>query len=77
MEQIDPLGAFFAKAKAQRIPMSEVCRRAGVDPTTPSRWKRKRNGANVDTIRRLAGALDAIIAEQPAPTKPTPQSAVA
>jgi transcriptional regulator with XRE-family HTH domain len=66
MEQVDPLSAFFATAKRHRIPMAAICDRAKVDPTTPSRWKRGKNGATVETLTALNGALSSIIAEQSA-----------
>lgn len=57
MEQEDPLSALFARAKEQRIPMAAICKEAGVDPTTPSRWKRNKNGATLSKIRQLQDAL--------------------
>lgn len=67
MEQAtDPLDTLFDRAKAHRVPMSAICRRANVDPTTPSRWKRKLNGATLEKVTQLQGALSEIIAEQAA-----------
>jgi hypothetical protein len=63
MEQVDPLDALFARAKAHRVPMAEICRKAEVDPTTPSRWKRKRNGATLEKVNALNTALTDIIAD--------------
>jgi len=63
MEQADPLSSLFERAKAHRIPMSEICRRAEIDPTTPSRWKRKKNGATLEKVTQLNSALADIIAE--------------
>jgi len=63
MEQADPLDTLFARAKQHRIPMATICRRAEIDPTTPSRWKRGRNGATLDKVSKLHGALNEIIAE--------------
>lgn len=68
MEQADPLSDLFAMAKQHRIPMAVVCKRASpaIDPTTPSRWKRGLNGANLDTVKRLNEALAELVAEQAA-----------
>ena len=62
MEQADPIQSLFAKAKAHRVPMSRICEKAGVDPTTPSRWRRGLNGATVERVQRLHDALGEIIA---------------
>lgn len=66
MEQADPLDTLFARAKQHRVPMAEICRRAGIAPTTPSRWKKGRNGATLGKINTLADALNDVIAEQAA-----------
>ncbi len=63
MEQVDPLNDLFAIAKQHRIPMATICTRANVDPTTPSRWKRGKNGATVEKLTALHGALRTLIAE--------------
>ena len=63
MEQSDTLDAFFVRAKKHRIPMAAICKRALVDPTTPSRWRRGKNGATLERVNRLNEALTAIIAE--------------
>lgn len=68
MEQADPLSALFASAKAHGVPMAAICERANVDPTTPSRWKRKKNGATVEKLTALSTALSSIIAERHADT---------
>lgn len=63
MAQTDPLQALFTRAKQNGVPMAVICRHAGVAPTTPSRWKHGRNGANVESIRKLSAALDALLAD--------------
>lgn len=70
MEQADPLDAFFASAKMHGVPMAAICERAKVDPTTPSRWKRKKNGATVEKLNELRSALTAIIMERTPATSP-------
>ena len=64
MEQPTQLDALFVRAKDNGIAMAEICRRANVDPTTPSRWRRGLNGATLDRLQKLEGALDAIIGER-------------
>ena len=64
MENTDPIAALFERASSHRVPMSLICERAGVDQTTPSRWKRGKNGATLDAVSKLAAALNEIIAEQ-------------
>ena len=61
MEQDDPLQSLFERAKTNRVAMATICRRAGVDPTTPSRWKRNKNGATLDKIKQLHAALSEIL----------------
>lgn len=63
MEQQHPLDSLFAAAKAHRIPMSRVCKRAQVDPTTPSRWKRGLTRPSSDKLFELQKALAEIVAE--------------
>ncbi|EQA96829.1 hypothetical protein V475_20435 [Sphingobium baderi LL03] len=41
--------------------MSAICKAAGIAPTTPSRWKRGKNGATLDRIQRLNDALAEIL----------------
>lgn len=62
----NPVDALYERAAAHRVPMAEICRTAGIDPTTPSRWRRNRNGATVERLTRLSAALDTIIAKSPA-----------
>jgi transposase-like protein len=64
MEQPDPLDALFARAKQHRISMATICRLAEVDPTTPSRWRRKKNGATLEKVTALNVALSEIINQQ-------------
>lgn len=66
MENTNPIDALFTSAKQHRVPMSLICQRAGVDPTTPSRWKRKKNGATVEVLHKLTNALSAILDERKA-----------
>lgn len=64
MEQQHPLDSLFASAKAHRIPMSRICERAEIDPTTPSRWKRGITRPSADKLFELQKALASIVAEQ-------------
>lgn len=58
MDQQDIIASLEARAKAVNLPMSEVCRRAGVHPTTFSRWKltdrnQKPIGATLVSLNKL------------------------
>lgn len=66
MQDTNPVEALFDSARRHRIPMSRICERAGVDPTTPSRWKRKKNGATVEAVSKLSAALGDILREEAA-----------
>ncbi len=66
MQDTNPIEALFERAKSNRVPMSHICKLAGVDPTTPSRWKNKRNGATVEAVNKLNAALSAILNDQQA-----------
>lgn len=51
------------RAKAAGVNISELCREAGVHPTTFSRWKLSDGnpdpiGANIKSLSKLAEALD-------------------
>lgn len=61
MEQLDPVDALFARAKAANVPMYEICDRANVARSTPSRWKNDKNGATISTVRALDAALTEIV----------------
>ena len=63
-----PMDALFATAKQHGIPMSRVCEVAGVDPTTPSRWKRGLTRPTADKLFDLQVALSRLVDE----AKPTP-----
>jgi len=65
MDQGDPIDLLFARARQHNVSMAAICRAAEIDPTTPSRWKRKKNGATVDRVVRLNAALDAILSAAP------------
>lgn len=69
MDQESVISDIEAKARRAGVSMNALCERAGVHPTTFSRWKRsERNpepiGANLHSIGRLYDALAAIVAEQ-------------
>ena len=62
MDQQTIIAAIEARATDLRLPMSEVCRRANVHPTTFSRWKLSDKNADPvgATIKSLA-ALDEVL----------------
>lgn len=64
MNSIDPVDLFFARASSAGVPMSAICEKAKVAQSTPSRWKQKRNRANLATLSQLEDALASIIAPE-------------
>lgn len=64
MQDTNPINALFERARTHRVPMSLICEKAGVAPTTPSRWRRGKNGATVEAVSKLSAALSEILAEQ-------------
>lgn len=69
MAHIDPIAALFDRAKENQIPMVAICRKAGVAPTTPSRWKRGKNSANLDSLSKMNEALDEILSSSTRPER--------
>ena len=63
MEHTNPIDALFERARQNRVSMSAICERAGIAPTTPSRWKHGRNGATVDAVNKLNAALSEILGD--------------
>lgn len=66
MQTIHPLDRLLATAKQHGIPMAHVCSRAGVDETTPSRWKRGVTRPSSDKLYALEVALNELVAERQA-----------
>lgn len=66
MQTPHPLDQLFATAKEHGIPMSHICERAKVDPTTPSRWKRGIARPTADKLFALDVALNQLIGERKA-----------
>lgn len=63
MEQYDPVQSVLARAEKYRIPVTEMCKRASVAPSTVWRWKTDGNGPSLRTIRKLDAALSQLIEE--------------
>ena len=64
MDQQTIIAEIEARAKALALPMGEVCRRAGLHPTTFSRWKLSDKnpepiGATIKSLSALSDVLDA------------------
>jgi len=64
MDQQQILSALEARAKRAGLSVSEVCKAAGIHPTTFSRWKRsERNpepkGATIPSVARLEAVIEA------------------
>ncbi|MBO9710537.1 MAG: hypothetical protein J7521_20240 [Caulobacter sp.] len=65
MDQQQIISALEDRAKRVGLPMAEVCKRAGIHPTTFSRWKlSERNpqpkGAAIPSVAKI----EAVIAER-------------
>lgn len=63
MNQESVIADIEERAHRARVSMAAVCREAGINPTTVSRWKRsERNpnpmGATLQSIGKLYAALD-------------------
>lgn len=68
MDQQTTIRDIERRAKAARVPLAELCRRAGIHPTTFFRWKKgPKNpdpvGANFHSVEALWRELDNIEAE--------------
>lgn len=68
MDQQSIVNEIQQRAKASRISIAELCRRAGIHPDTFHNWKKtERNpdppGANLHSIGALFRVLDSIDAE--------------
>lgn len=70
MDQQTIIAELEARAKALNLPMSEVCKRANVHPTTFSRWKLSDKNSDPigATIKSLA-AIDEVLREAEAPAR--------
>lgn len=65
MNQQEIIASLEARAKAAGLPIAEVCKRAGVHPTTFSRWKvTDRNpvpkGASLAKVERIARVISEV-----------------
>ena len=72
MDQQEIIGGLEERAKRIALPMSEACKRAGIHPTTFSRWKlSERNpeptGATIPMVARLQAVIAAAEAANAAP----------
>lgn len=74
MDQESVIKDIEERARQARVPLYVLCSRAGVHPSTFSRWKKTpRNsepkGASMLNIERLYAALDQIEAQRSAPAR--------
>lgn len=60
----DPLALLFERATDAGVSMMAICDRAGVAPTTPSRWKHKKASPSLSKLMELHSALDAILSDR-------------
>lgn len=82
MNQESVIADIEERAHRARVSMARVCRRAGINPTTFSRWKpSERNpnpmGATLQSIGRLYSALEEIEREQLGAERKSRRKAVA
>jgi hypothetical protein len=62
MDQQIIISDLEARAKAVGLPMSEVCRRANIHPTTFSRWKESpRNADPIGATIKILSAIDEVL----------------
>lgn len=66
MDKKAALDAFLARCFNARVPVYQVCDRAGVARSTPSRWKLRPDSMTATTLGKLEDALVAIEAERAA-----------
>ena len=64
MDQQQIIAALEGRAKRLRLPMSEICKRAGIHPTTFSRWKVSDQNlrpinANLGSLSKIEAAISA------------------
>lgn len=72
MDQQEIIVGLEERAKRIGLPMSEVCKRAGVHPTTFSRWKLSdRNPSPKGATIPMVGRLDAVISAAEASSTPS------
>lgn len=62
MDQQQILSSLEVRARQVGLPMSEVCRRAGIHPTTFSRWKlsdknQQPKGASIPSVAKLEAVI--------------------
>lgn len=64
MNQQEIIAKLEARAKSVGLPMSEACKRAGIHPTTFSRWKQSEKnpmpkGATISSVEKLEHVIAA------------------
>jgi len=47
-------------ARARRISIASVCRRADIDPTAFQKWKAGKGSPNLSTIQKMIDAIEAV-----------------
>lgn len=63
MDQQQTIASVEARAKAAGLPIAELCRRAGVHPTTFSRWKlSEKNPEPVGITFSTLAKIEAVLA---------------
>lgn len=57
-----PVEQLFRSAESVRMPMSRICDHAGVARSTPSRWRKDPDQANMKKVNALKAALAELVA---------------
>jgi len=80
MDQESVIADIERRSRSQGVPIHALCARAGVHPSTFSRWKKtaknpEPTGASLLSIGRLYAVLDEIAAERSKSSRPTRKAA--
>lgn len=60
MDEMTELHQIVTRAFAAGTSISNVCKRAGIAPSTVTRWKKRVTKPNATTLKKLSDALDEI-----------------
>jgi len=60
MKQKAIIKDIIERARAARLSIAELCRRAEIDPGTFQNWRNDRCGANLRSIERIYEVLDQV-----------------
>jgi predicted transcriptional regulator len=66
IEPLTPAADLIRRAQEAGVKMKDICIKAKVAQSTPSRWKRGDYEPKVRTLRRMEAALEALVATKTA-----------